>query len=171
MTMRFSKLAIIALSTVVWWPFAAFGDGEPEVFINDISQTVVKMSLKTGVSVDDATEAMTSKAAELNLKIVGRQKVHEEIRARGQEARHLEILQFCDPEDAVKMVALDPIYAAYMPCRIAVVEDTTGKPWLLMLNLDMLINSNTLPPNLQEIAIRVNQSMLAIMTAGAIGEF
>ena len=57
------------------------------------------------------------------------------------------------------------------PGSVLLVEDTTGKPWLLMLNLDMLINSNTLPPNLQEIAIRVNQSMLAIMTAGAIGEF
>ena len=150
---------------------ALSANDEPEVFINDISQTVVKMSLKNGVSIEDAAEAMTSKAVELNLKIVGRQKVHEEIRARGQQARHLEILQFCDPEDAVKMVALDPIYAAYMPCRIALVEDASGKAWLMMLNLDMLINSSSLPPDLQEIAIRVNQSMLAIMTAGALGEF
>jgi len=169
--MRFPKPAVLGLVIALAAPAATLAGDEPQVFINDISQTVVKMSLKKGVSVEDATEAMTSKAVELNLKIVGHQKVHEEIRARGQEAQHLEILQFCDPEDAVKMVALDPIYAAYMPCRIAVVEDVDGNPWLLMLNLDMLINSNSLPPDLQEIAIRVNQSMLAIMTAGALGEF
>ena len=143
----------------------------PEVHINDISRSVVKMSVVDGVSLDDAAEAMVSKAAEFNLKLVGRQRVHAEIRARGFKSPHLEILQFCDPEDAVKMVVMDPLYAAYMPCRIALVEDNTGKPWLLMLNLDMLINSNSLSPELQAIAIRVNQSMLAIMTAGATGEF
>jgi uncharacterized protein (DUF302 family) len=144
---------------------------QPEVHITDISQTVVKMSLKKGVTLEEASEAMMSKAAELNLKLVGRQQVHKEVRARGMDSPHLEILQFCDPVDAVKMVIKDPIYAAYMPCRIAMVEDEQGKPWLLMLNLDMLINSNSLPTDLQELAIRVNQSMLIIMTAGATGEF
>lgn len=143
----------------------------PEVFINEISQSVVKMGLAKDVSLEDASMAMVSKASELNLKLVGQQKVHSEIRARGLPSPHLEILQFCDPEDAVKMVALDPLYAAYMPCRIAIVEDANGKPWLLMLNLDMLINSYSLPPDLQAIAIRVNQAMLAIMTAGATGDF
>lgn len=169
--MQFSKLAMLGFIAALSISMGASANDEPQVFINDIFQSVVKMSLKGGVSAEDAAEAMTSKAVELNLKIVGRQRVHEEVRARGQEARHLEILQFCDPEDAVKMVTLDPIYAAYMPCRVALVEDTEGKMWLMMLNLDMLINSNTLPPELQEIAIRVNQAMLAIMTAGALGEF
>jgi hypothetical protein len=35
----------------------------------------------------------------------------------------------------------------------------------------MLINSTSLPVDLQEVAIRINQAMLAIMTAGATGEF
>lgn len=39
------------------------------------------------------------------------------------------------------------------------------------INLDMLINSNSLSTRLQELAIRVNQTMLTIMTAGATGEF
>ncbi len=148
----------------------SFAD-DPEVYINDISQTVVKMSIVKGVTMSEASHAMISKATELNLKLVGHQYVHKEMRARGEKSRHLEIIQFCDPDDAVKMVELDPLYAAYMPCRIALVEDTSGRNWLLMLNLDMLINSNTLPPELQEIAIRVNQAMLAVMTAGATGEF
>ncbi|MET0083445.1 MAG: DUF302 domain-containing protein [Sedimenticola sp.] len=143
----------------------------PDVFIDNISQSVVKMGLMKGVTLADASSAMVSKATELNLKLVGHQFVHREMAARGVETGHLEIIQFCNPEDAVKMVAMDPIYAAYMPCRIALVEDNEGREWLLMLNLDMLINSNNLPPELQEIAIRINQAMLAIMTAGATGEF
>ncbi|MET0015315.1 MAG: DUF302 domain-containing protein [Sedimenticola sp.] len=143
----------------------------PDVFIDNISQSVVKMGLMKGVTLPDASSAMISKATELNLKLVGHQFVHREMAARGVQTGHLEIIQFCNPEDAVKMVAMDPIYAAYMPCRIALVEDSEGREWLLMLNLDMLINSNNLPPELQEIAIRINQAMLAIMTAGATGEF
>jgi uncharacterized protein (DUF302 family) len=149
----------------------AIAQDRPQVEIIDISQSVVKMGLKGGVTTEDASAAMQSKAAELNMKLVGRQRVHEEIRARGKESPHLEILQFCDPDDAVTMVRKDPLYSAYMPCRIALVEDTAGKPWLFMVNLDMLINSASLPPDLQELAIRVNQMMLQIMTAGATGEF
>jgi uncharacterized protein (DUF302 family) len=69
------------------------------------------------------------------------------------------------------MIMHNPIYAIYMPCRIAMVEDKTGKLWLMMLNLDMLINSELLPPELTEIAIWVNQAMLDVMVAGATGEF
>jgi uncharacterized protein (DUF302 family) len=158
-------------ATVAIGALTAWAQDRPQVEIHDISQTVVKMSLQSGVSIEDASAAMVSKAAELNWKLVGRQEVHAEIRARGEESPHLEILQFCDPDDAVKMVRMDPIYSAYMPCRIALVEDAQGKPWLFMLNLDMLINSNSLPSNLQELAIRVNQAMLIIMTAGATGDF
>jgi uncharacterized protein (DUF302 family) len=58
-----------------------------------------------------------------------------------------------------------------MPCRIAVVEDQAGKYWVMMLNLDMLIDSKLIPPEVTEVAIRVNQGMLDVMVAGATGEF
>lgn len=144
---------------------------QPVIEIHDIAQTIVKMSVNRNVSPDDAAQAMISKAVELNLKLVGRQKIHEELRVRGKDAPHIEILQFCDPDDALKMVMLDPVYVAFMPCRVSLVEDQEGRGWLYMMNLDMLINSNSLPPKLQEIAIRVNQGMLSVMTAGATGDF
>ena len=83
----------------------------------------------------------------------------------------LEIFQFCNPGDAHKMVQYSPIFAAYMPCRIALVEDTEGKVWLMMINLDMLINNTKLPPELEKIATRINETLTAIMEAGASGEF
>ena len=143
----------------------------PEINITDIKQTVVQMSIQDGVSRDDAIQALMSRAAEINLKFVARQEVSKELEARGLKTPYLDIFQFCNPEDARKMILHDPIYAAYMPCRIAMVEDKDGKLWLMMLNLDMLINSELLPPELTEIAIRVNQAMLDVMVAGATGEF
>ena len=80
---------------------------------------------------------------------------------------HLSIYQFCNPMDARLMVIADPVFSSYMPCRISMVEDSDGKLWLMMLNLDMLINSKLLPPEVIETAIRVNQQMLDVMTAGA----
>lgn len=142
----------------------------PLVEINEISQTVVKMRVISSVTPEQATEAMIAKSKEFGLLLVSRQKVHKAVRKRGGDSGHLEILQFCNPDDAARMVKLDPLYAAYMPCRIAVVEDKEGRIWLLMLNLDMLINSNSLPPDLQAIAIKINQAMLAVMTAGVTGE-
>lgn len=139
--------------------------------IETVSQTILKMALKDGINPDDAIQAMLSKASDLNMKNVGHQPVSKELEARGIESPRLEIFQFCNPEDAIKMVKYNTIFAAYMPCRIALVEDSDKKLWLEMLNLDMVINSVALPPDLNRIAIETNGKMLDILTAGATGEF
>lgn len=139
--------------------------------IESVTQTVLKMALKDGMSIEDSVDAMMSKATEHNMKNVGHQAVSKELKSRGIESSHLEIFQFCNPEDAMKMVRYNTIFAAYMPCRIALVEDEKGKMWLEMLNLDMLINSVSLPPELERIAIETNGTMLDILTAGASGDF
>jgi uncharacterized protein (DUF302 family) len=139
--------------------------------IESVTQTVLKMALKKGVSAEDAIEAMMSRAASANMKNVGHQPVSKELKARGIDSPRLEIFQFCNPEDAIKMVKFNTLFAAYMPCRIALVEDAQGQLWLEMLNLDMLINSVALPPELNQIAIETNGVMLDILTAGATGEF
>ena len=139
--------------------------------ITDITQTVAQMQLKEGLKPEDAVQAMLSKAAELNLKQVGQQEVSKELEARGVKSPYLTIVQFCDPDDAKTMILHNPIFASYMPCRIAVVEDQAGKYWVMMLNLDMLIDSKLIPPEVTEVAIRVNQGMLDVMVAGATGEF
>jgi len=143
----------------------------PEVNMYEIGQSVLKMSIVDGVTPDEAIAAMNSKAVELNMKLVGHQNVGAELEARGIESPRLEIFQYCRPEDAVKMVRFNTIYAAYMPCRIALVQDNDGRHWLEMLNLDMVINAYELPPELQAIAITINGEMLSIITAGSTGAF
>jgi uncharacterized protein (DUF302 family) len=137
----------------------------------DIAQTVVKMPLADGVSVDDAMQFLQSKAVELNMKIVAHQDVSKELRARGIDSGPLHIFQFCNPEDAHKMVMYNAIFAAYMPCRIALVQDSDGKIWLMMLNLDILINNTPLPPPLHAMAERINKDLMEIMKAGATASF
>lgn len=139
--------------------------------ITDITQTVAQMALKPGVTKEEAVQAMMSKAVELNLRLVGSQEVSKELESRGVETPFLAIYQFCNPMDARTMIINNPIFASYMPCRISLVEDPNGKIWLMMLNLDMLINSQLLPQAVVDTAIKVNQQMLDIMVAGATGEF
>lgn len=43
-----------------------------------------------------------------------------------------------------------------MACRIARMEDKDGQVWPMMVNLGTLTNRKQLPPELTEIAIRVN---------------
>jgi len=139
--------------------------------IHDITQTVVQMALDEGVDKEAAIRAMESKAVELNMKLVGSQFVSKELESRGEKTPYLSIFQFCNPLDARTMIIANPVFSSYMPCRISMVEDQQGKTWLMMLNLDMLINSKLLPPDVIETAVRVNQHMLDIMVAGASGEF
>jgi len=137
----------------------------------DINQTVIKQALSEGVSADDAVEAMQSKAIELNMRFVAHQPLSKELQARGIDSGRLEIFQFCNPGDAGEMVKYNPIFAAYMPCRIALVEDQQGKLWVMMLNLDILINNTPLPPKVKAIADKVNNTLTQILEAAATGEF
>ncbi len=144
---------------------------EPGVGVFNVEQSVIKIALRDGISPQDAIEAMMSKANALNMKNVGRQNVSAELQARGEDARHLEIFQFCRPGDARIMADFNVVYAAYMPCRIAMVEDTSGRFWLITLNLDMLIEDMVLPDDIYTLAIKTNSNMLTIMSAAATGEF
>jgi uncharacterized protein (DUF302 family) len=105
------------------------------------------------------------------MKFVAHQPLSKELQARGVDSSRLEIFQFCNPMDAYEMVKFNPIFAAYMPCRIALVEDQEGKLWVMMLNLDMLINNTPLPPEVKAIAEKVNTTLTKILNAAATGEF
>lgn len=164
------KLLAITLTLFVGSAFAANKAPQPTQSI-DISQTVVKVELADGVSADDAIDALQSRAITLNMKQVAHQPLSQELQARGIDSERLEIFQFCNPEDAYKMVSYNPIFAAYMPCRIALVEEPNGTTSLMMINLNMLINNTELPPELKEMATKINNNLMEIMQAGATGAF
>lgn len=136
-----------------------------------IAETVVKMPLAKGVSMDDAVQAMKSRANELNMKLVAELPLSKQIIAMGEKSRRIEIFQFCDPLTAKKMVEYDIHFSAYLPCRITLVEDEKGQGWLLMMNLNLFLGDPKLTPALKTDAIKVRDTLEAIMQAGAKGEF
>ncbi|HHC74459.1 MAG TPA: DUF302 domain-containing protein [Thiothrix sp.] len=140
---------------------------------NTAEATVWKFPLEEGVTWEDAEDAMKNVANELNIKGVGELPLSEQVKLMtDKEQRFLKIYQYCDPLTAAKMVNHSDAFAAYLPCRIAMVEDKEGKFWLYALDMDMMISGGkTLPDDLLKEAQRVKEVMLEIMKRGAAGDF
>ncbi len=136
----------------------------------DMTQTVVKIPIEEGVEVDEAIDSMKLRANEHNMKFVGHLPLSEQLQNMGVDSPRLEIFQFCDPIIAGKMVRYEPAFAAYLPCRIAVVEEPDGKTYLTMLKLDILIEGTKLSPELHDLAVEVNDKLMDIIQAGASGD-
>ena len=135
--------------------------------------TVWKFPLEEDVSVDDAEEAMRSVANEYNIKNVGELFVSDQVAGMtGEKQRYLKIFQFCNPIIAMEMIDYSDAFSAYLPCRIALVEDKNGEHVLYALNMDMMISGGTtLPPELLDKALHIKNSIRTIMERGAAGDF
>ena len=140
---------------------------------NGAEATVWKIPVEEGVSAEDVEDAMRSVANEHNFKNVGELPLSEQVALMtGKDQRFWKIYMFCDPLTAAKMVDYSDAFSAYLPCRIALVEDKTGQLWLYTLNMDMMIHGGKeLPAELYEEATKVKEIILAIMNRGAAGDF
>nr|MBD3670082.1 DUF302 domain-containing protein [Gammaproteobacteria bacterium] len=136
----------------------------------NIEDTVVKMKIADDITMDDAVSSMKLRANLRNMKLVAELPLSKQIESMGKEARRMEIFQFCDPLTAQRMVEANINFAAYLPCRIALVEDQDGKGWLVMMNLDIMIKGATLSPELKSKAIEVRDALNDIIQAGANGD-
>jgi uncharacterized protein (DUF302 family) len=134
---------------------------------------VVKYPLEEGVSWEDAQEAMKFVANEHNIKAVGELPLSEQVKLMtGEDQRFLKIYQYCNPLTAMKMVDYSDAFSAYLPCRVAMIEDKDGKFWLYSLDMDMMIHGGkTLPDELLAEAIKVKEIINDIMQKGAAGDF
>jgi len=150
-------------------PMEMSGDDEGMRYM-PIEKTVVKMAIAKDVSLDEAVESMKLRANELNIKLVAELPLSKQIKAMGESSRRMAIYQFCDALTAKKMVEYDIHFAAYLPCRISLVEDSHGRGWLLMMDMNLLINNPNLDSALRKSASGVRDFLLQIMTAGANGD-
>jgi uncharacterized protein (DUF302 family) len=140
---------------------------------NGAEATVWKRPVAEGLSAEDVEETMRFVANEHNFKNVGELPLSDQVAAMtGEDQRFWKIYMFCNPLTAAKMVDYSDAFSAYLPCRIALVEDMTGQLWLYTLNMDMMIHGGSeLPPELFEEANQVKDIILDIMNRGAEGEF
>lgn len=140
---------------------------------NAAEATVWKFPVAEDLSTDDVEEIMKFVANEHNIKNVGELPLSKEVAAMtGKDQRFWKIYMFCNPLTAAKMIDYSDAFSAYLPCRIALVEDKEGRLWLYTLNMDMMIHGGTeLPADIYEEANSVKETMLDIMKRAAAGDF
>ncbi len=140
---------------------------------NGAEATVWKVPVNDGLSAEDVEQTMKVVANEHNFKNVGELPLYKEIEAMsGKPSRFIKIYMFCNALTAARMIDYSAAYSAYLPCRITLLEDDTGKLWLYTLNMDLMIHGGKeLPPELKKEAMQVKQIILDIINRGAKGEF
>jgi len=140
---------------------------------NAAEATVWKVKVEQGLSADDVEEAMKSAANEHNIKNVGELPLYKQVESMsGKPYRFMKIFMFCNALTAAKMGDYSDSYTAYLPCRVALVEDKEGQLWVYSLNMDLMIfGGKPLPPLLKDEAIKVKTIIQDIMHRGATGEF
>jgi len=134
--------------------------------------TTWERKVKDGISAAEVEQILKGVAVERNMRDVGTLPLSKELEARsGKKEKLLTVYSFCSPETARKMVDFSPHMAAYLPCRISMVEKEDGL-WLYTLNMDMMVKmGRKLPSPLKEEAMAVRNTIWEMMERGSKGEF
>ncbi|MBT9549838.1 MAG: DUF302 domain-containing protein [Hydrogenophaga sp.] len=135
--------------------------------------TTWEAKVQPGVSAKDVEEILKLVAVERNMRDVGVLPLSRELEARsGKKEKLLTVYSYCSPATARKMVDFSPHMAAYLPCRISVVEHDDGSLWLYTLNMDMMVKmGRKLPSPLKEEAQAVRDTIWTMMQRASKGEF
>ncbi|MDD4963849.1 MAG: DUF302 domain-containing protein [Gallionella sp.] len=109
----------------------------PALEISKVQVQQLRIQVADSVSFNDAVESLKLRANQHNLKFVGVNQLYKEIESlTGKPAKRMEIFNFCDGLTAQQMLAADLNTIAFMPCRIAIVEDDAGKRWVIAMMMD-----------------------------------
>ena len=133
--------------------------------------TTWERKVAKGVTPNDIEQILKQVATERNMKDVGTLPLSKELEARtGQKQKLLTVYSFCTPTTARRMVDFSPHMAAYLPCRVTVVEREDGL-WLYTLNMDMMVKmGRKLPSPLKEEANAVRDTIWEMMERASKGE-
>lgn len=134
--------------------------------------TTWERKVREGVTVEEVEQALASVAAEENIKATGEFSLSKELEARtGEKQKFLKVYSYCSPAVARAMVDFSPHMAAYLPCRVALLEKDDGL-WLYTLNMDMMISmGRKLPSELRQPVQHVRDTIWKMLERGSQGEF
>ena len=134
--------------------------------------TTWERKVRPGVTVDQIEQSLASVSSEMNIRAVGELPLSKELEARtGKPQKLLKVYNYCNPFTARKMVDFSPHMAAYLPCRVTLVERDDGL-WLYTLNMDMMIKmGRKLPPDLKAEALQVREAIWMMLDKGSRGDF
>jgi uncharacterized protein (DUF302 family) len=185
-------LALVGLVAVVaggvgytkWQGFVSSLDPDaPKVFTElgkaymdtlDPGVAMVKtVAVKEGMKPEDVVDSLKSLAVQHGMLFVGESPFYKQVEAvTGKPYRFVSFYSFCDATVGAQMIEYHTAYSAFMPCRIALVEDTKGRLWLHMMSLDPMISGGKpLPKELKAGAISVRDRLNKILDGAAKGEF
>lgn len=143
---------------------------ESKLAISSLKVQIARVQIQDNVSFDDAAESLKLRANQHNLKFVGSSPLYKEIEAlTGKPARRMEIFSFCDASTALKMIEADASTISFMPCRIALVEDTKGKRWAISMLMDEAM-IRKLPDDTRRDAQKVLGFLKDMMLAASNGD-
>lgn len=184
--------ALIGLSVVValgvgYWKFGAqLTEFDPDTLhiYREVGEKLLEtgdpgiammwsVQVQEGLSPEDVIASLKSIATARNFLFVGESQFSKQVEAiTGKPYRYVNFLSFCDAGVGKLMLDYQDQYSGFMPCRIALVQDKQGRLWLHTMNLDMMIHGGKeLPPDLKAGAIKVRDTIKAIMEGAAKGEF
>jgi uncharacterized protein (DUF302 family) len=135
--------------------------------------TTWERKVKPGLTGEDVEQILKLVAVERNMRDVGTLPLSKELEARsGKKEKLLTVYSFCSPGTARKMVDFSPHMAAYLPCRVSLVEHDDGSLWLYTLNMDMMVKmGRKLPSPLKEEAWAVRETIWQMMERASTGAF
>jgi len=140
---------------------------------NAAEATVWRSQVSEDLTAEEVDETIKFVANEHNIKNVGELPLYKQVEAMsGQPYRFVKIYMFCNALTAAEMLDYSDAFAAYLPCRLSLVEDKQGRLWIYTLNMDpMIYGGKPLPPKLKAEAIKVKEIMLDVLDRGAKGDF
>jgi len=157
------------LNEGAWETFLTIWDKWEKSEGDIVYATTWEEKVDDGVSFDEVLEAIKDVGIEANMRLVGELPLGKELKARGVKSGRLYVVSYCAPDIARKMVDFSAAAAAYLPCRISIVEREDGL-WLYTLNMDMMIKlGKVMSPELLKDTLWVRQTIWDMMQAGKTG--
>lgn len=161
---------ILALLLALTMPAAIAAEKPQGISYTNVKLQIARIQVQDGISFDDAVESLKLRANQHNLKFVGGNPIYKEIEAlTGKPAKRMEIFNFCDGLTANKMLTADPMMIAFMPCRIAILEDKDGKRWVISMMMDLKL-IKAMPADTRQSAEKVMAAMKDMMVAASKGD-
>ena len=158
---------VLLLASAMQFAVAADSNG---INYTDVKLQIARIQIQDSVSFDDAVESLKLRANQHNLKFVGVNQLYKEIEAlTGKPSKRIEIFNFCDGLTANKMLTADPQMIAFMPCRIALIEDKEGKRWVISMMMDLKM-IQAMPAETRKSAEHVMEAMKDMMVAASKGD-
>ncbi|PIV88280.1 MAG: hypothetical protein COW48_06855 [Hydrogenophilales bacterium CG17_big_fil_post_rev_8_21_14_2_50_63_12] len=150
----------------------------PSMGIRDaMSFMSTKYKAKDGLTFDEVVQSMELRANVLNFKKVGHSPMWKDIQAvlGDKEAPRMEVFHYCDIAAGREVLRAAPETIAYLPCRIAIMEDANKAIWVITLDwdlawLDTVQSKMGINPELSKYANDIQVKMDSIMQAAANGE-